>query len=86
VVRIGGSQSAEEVWEGMKALVEGDVTNLGELDEGTGVDWGRVDKVRVYTSFICVLMAGVQNGRNEPAQGSRATSKEGSSSRDSSSH
>jgi hypothetical protein len=45
VVRIGGNQLAEEVWEGMKALVEGDVTNLGELDEGTGVDWGRVDKV-----------------------------------------
>lgn len=50
VVRIGGNQSTEEVWEGMKELVEGDITNLGELDEGTGVDWGRVDKVRlVYT-------------------------------------
>jgi hypothetical protein len=53
VVRIGGSQLAEEVWEGMKALVEGDVQNLGELDEGTGVDWGRVDKVRLYRFFRC---------------------------------
>jgi EKC/KEOPS complex subunit CGI121/TPRKB len=45
VVRIGGQQSAEEVWEGMKGLVEGQVASLGELDEGTGVDWARVDKV-----------------------------------------
>jgi len=52
VVRIGGSQSAEEIWEGMKALVEGDITNLGELDEGTGIDWGRVDKVRPCSSFL----------------------------------
>jgi hypothetical protein len=53
VVRIGGSQLAEEVWEGMKALVEGDVQNLGELDEGTGVDWGRVDKVRPHSQSLC---------------------------------
>jgi len=58
VVRIGGSQSAEEVWEGMKALVEGDVTNLGELDEGTGIDWGRVDKVRLSFSFSVVCTDG----------------------------
>ena len=51
MVRIGGNQSAEEVWEGMKALVEGDITNLGELDEGTGVDWGRVDKVGFTPRF-----------------------------------
>jgi hypothetical protein len=53
VVRIGGNQSAEDVWEGMKALVEGDITNLGELDEGTGVDWGRVDKVRPHSQSLC---------------------------------
>jgi hypothetical protein len=52
VVRIGGNQSAEDVWEGMKALVEGDVQNLGELDEGTGVDWGRVDKVRPHSQSL----------------------------------
>ena len=45
LVRIGGSQSAEEVWEGMKRLVEGEVGSLAELDEGKGVDWARVDKV-----------------------------------------
>ena len=90
VVRIGGSQSAEEVREGMKALVDGDITNLGEWDEGTGIDWGRVDKVRSCSSCLCSvisnLMAGVQNGRNESAQGPRTTSKEGSGSRNSSSH
>ena len=90
MVRIGGSQSSEEVWEGMKALVEGDITNLGELDEGTGIDWGRVDKVRPRSSILCSvisnLMAGVQNGRNESAQRPRTTSKEGSGSRNSSSH
>jgi EKC/KEOPS complex subunit CGI121/TPRKB len=45
MVRLGGDASAEEVWEGMKALVEGDVVGLGSLDEGRGVDWSRVDKV-----------------------------------------
>lgn len=45
LIRIGGSQPAEEVWEGMKRLVEGDVGSVAELDLGTGVDWSRVDKV-----------------------------------------
>lgn len=45
VVRIGGTQSAEEVWTGMMGLVKGDVGSLGELDEGISVDWSRVDKV-----------------------------------------
>ena len=43
VVRIGGSGTAEEVFGGMKAVVQGELVGLGEL--GTGVDWGRVDKV-----------------------------------------
>jgi len=87
VVRIGGSQSAEEVWEGMKALVEGDITNLGELDEGTGVDWGRVDKVGLSPRYCrSELMAGIQNGRDESAQGPRTTSEKGSSSRNGGSH
>ena len=50
MVRIGGQQPVEEVWEGMKELVEGEVAGLGELDEGTGVDWARVDKVCLYYS------------------------------------
>lgn len=45
VVRIGGSQSTEEVWSGMNSLVRGDIGSLGELDEGKTADWGRVDKV-----------------------------------------
>lgn len=45
VVRIGGSQSAEEVWAGMRNLVQGDLGGMGELDEGKSVDWSRVDKV-----------------------------------------
>ena len=49
MVRIGGQQPAEEVWQGMKELVEGEVAGLGELDEGTGVDWARVDKVCLYS-------------------------------------
>jgi hypothetical protein len=38
----------------MKVLVEGDVVDLGQLDEGTGVDWARVDKVGTedYWSFL----------------------------------
>lgn len=45
MVRLGGDSSAEEVWKGMKALVEGDVVGLNALDEGKGIDWSRVDKV-----------------------------------------
>jgi hypothetical protein len=72
----------------MKALVEGEVTNLGELDEGTGVDWGRVDKVCIplLVAVFIDLMAGIQNGRDEPAQGSRTTPEKGSSSRNGGSH
>jgi hypothetical protein len=33
----------------MKVLVEGDVVDLGQLDEGTGVDWARVDKVCLFS-------------------------------------
>ena len=62
MVRIGGSQSSEEVWEGMTALVEGDITNLGELDEGTGIDWGRVDKVRSCSSFLCSVISNLMAG------------------------
>jgi hypothetical protein len=51
VVRIGGQESAEGVWEGMKALVDGESVGLEELDQGTGVDWSRVDKVS-YCSFL----------------------------------
>jgi len=35
----------ERVWEGMKGVVEGLVGRVGELDDGDGVDWGRVDKI-----------------------------------------
>lgn len=49
VVRIGGTQSAEEVWTGMKNLVKGDIGTLGELDEGKAVDWNRVDKVSQHS-------------------------------------
>ena len=45
VVRIGGQESAEVIWEGMKALVDGTSVGLEQLDRGTGVDWSRVDKV-----------------------------------------
>jgi EKC/KEOPS complex subunit CGI121/TPRKB len=45
IIRLGGDAPAEEVWDGMKVLVQGDVVDLGQLDEGTGVDWARVDKV-----------------------------------------
>jgi hypothetical protein len=52
VVRIGGQESAEGVWEGMKALVEGESVRLEELDIGTGVDWSRVDKVSYLLHWV----------------------------------
>lgn len=86
IIRIGGQQTGEEVWEGMKSLVEGDVGSIAELDEGKDVDWPRVDKVssdslcdsRSSTLTLCVPLtpvAGVQDGRDESTQrpGSAAT-------------
>ena len=84
VVRIGGAQSAEEVWTGMKGLVDGDIGNLRELDEGKAVDWGRVDKVSYQALIECTPLAhgiGVQSGRNESNQRSRFVTEENCSCR-----
>lgn len=42
-VRIGGEGSQEEVFEGMKRVVDGELVSLDRLEGG--VDWARVDKV-----------------------------------------
>jgi EKC/KEOPS complex subunit CGI121/TPRKB len=60
LVRIGGLDSAEAVWGGMKGLVDGTSVGLEELDDGTGVDWSRVDKVNWTVSCVQKLMVGVQ--------------------------
>ena len=44
VVQIGGGESAEHVYEGMKGVVDGDLVGMEEL--GGRVDWNRLDKVR----------------------------------------
>jgi hypothetical protein len=68
LVRIGGLDPAEAVWEGMKGLVDGTSVGLEELDDGAGVDWSRVDKVSLVALCVQKLIVVVQGCRDESAQ------------------
>ena len=50
VVCIDGERSQEEVYRGMKEVVQGELTELGELERQ--VDWAKVDKVSHMRSIV----------------------------------
>jgi len=49
VVRIGAEGSQEEVFNGMKVVVDGQLVGLGDLEKT--VNWAKVDKVGLFRTW-----------------------------------